>query len=245
VTSARNITLATEKQLASAVASLCKQCEIMRAVHARTGTPPLRDFTADFAGLAKIVTGQQLSTASAAAIWSRVSAAVQPFDAARIAAMDDAGLAALGLSMPKIRTLKAVASAIHIDAFDIPALTDASDDDIFERLTALHGIGPWTADIYLLFALRRADPFPAGDLALQLAAQRLLKLSDRPSPSALTAIAERWRPWRGVAARLLWADYGLHRAAQKSASPRAPAATQAASRGIASRKKSLETKRIR
>ena len=82
---------------------------------------------------------------------------------------------------------------------------------MIERLTALHGIGPWTADIYLLFALRRADAFPPGDLALQLAAQRLFKLKDRPTPARLAEIAERWRPWRGAAARLLWADYALAR----------------------------------
>ena len=126
--------------------------------------------------------------------------------------MPDAGLAALGLSGAKIRTLKAIATAILDNGLNIPALAHAPDAIVIERLTALHGIGPWTADIYLLFALRRADAFAPGDLALQLAVQRLFDLKERPSPVKLEAIAERWRPWRGAAARLLWAEYGLNRA---------------------------------
>jgi DNA-3-methyladenine glycosylase II len=156
------------------------------------------------------VTGQQLSAQRGRDL-SRVAAAIQPFDAARVCAMPDGRLAALGLSAAKIRTLKAVASAIADDGFDVTALARTPDANVIERLTSLHGIGPWTADIYLLFALRRADAFPVGDLALQLAVQRLMKLQERPTPAKLNAIAERWRPWRGAAARLLWADYALER----------------------------------
>ncbi len=221
MTSTRYITLANENQMKRAALALADACPIMRTIHARTGTPPLRDFSADVSGLAKIIMGQQLSIASAAAIWSRLSAAIQPFEAERILAIDDTGLAALGLSRPKIRTLKAVAAAIHNDGFDISRLSRVADADVIAQLTALHGVGPWTADIYLLFALRRADAFPAGDLALQLAAQRLLKLDDKPSPASLIEIAERWRPWRGAAARLLWAEYGLYRTEQKAGRSRA------------------------
>ena len=227
MTGKRNITLANQKQLQKAAQSLTAQCVIMREIYAQTGAPPLREFSADFAGPAKIITGQQLSTASAAAIWSRVAAAIQPFDAAHVLARDDTEFAALGLSRAKIRTLKAVASAIHTDGFDIAGLADEPDAVVIERLTALHGIGPWTADIYLLFALRRADAFPAGDLALQLAAQRLLRLDVRPTPAALIEIAERWRPWRGAAARLLWAEYGLYRIERKPSVKRGQAATPA------------------
>jgi DNA-3-methyladenine glycosylase II len=205
-------TLTSERQLAAAANALAEHCKVMRAIYARTGTPPLRDFSADFSGLAKIVTGQQLSAASAGAIWNRVAAAIQPFEAGALSAMPDRQLAALGLSSAKIRTLKAVAAAIEDDGLDIPALAAEPDAIVIERLTALHGIGPWTADIYLLFALRRADAFAAGDLALQLAVQRHFKLKERPAPAKLESIAERWRPWRGAAARLLWADYGLYRA---------------------------------
>ena len=204
-------TLSSERQLEAAIAALSQQCKVMSAIQARTGTPPLRDFGADFAGLAKIVTGQQLSIASAGAIWSRVASAVAPFEPAAVRAMPEHRLASAGLSAAKIRTLKAIATAIEDDDLDIPALARAPDAVVIERLTAVHGIGPWTADIYLLFALRRADAFAPGDLALQLAVQHLFKLKDRPTPSKLEAIAERWRPWRGAAARLLWADYGLQR----------------------------------
>jgi DNA-3-methyladenine glycosylase II len=211
VTMARYQTITSDRHLKAAANALSQQCKVMRAVYARTGTPPLRDFSADFAGLAKIVTGQQLSAASAAAIWNRVAAAIQPFEAGALLAIPDRDLAALGLSGGKIRTLKAVATAIVDGGIDIEALSAAPDTVINEKLTGLHGIGPWTADIYLLFALRRADAFAPGDLALQLAVQRLFKLKTRPTPAELEKIAERWRPWRAVAARLLWADYGLEK----------------------------------
>lgn len=245
MTSKRNITLANEKQLQNAAKLLSAQCAIMQRIYAETGTPPLRDFTADFAGLAKIITGQQLSTASASAIWTRVFAAIQPFDAARVLALDDANFAALGLSRPKIRTLKAVASAVVVEGFDIASLALEPDDVVIDRLTSLHGVGPWTADIYLLFALRRADAFPAGDLALQLAVQRLMRLEEKPTPAALIQIAERWRPWRGAAARLLWAEYGLRRGVQKPVVKRGPDATPRPQRLEGKSKKSIKNRQIR
>jgi DNA-3-methyladenine glycosylase II len=210
-TQGRYKTLTSDRHLNAAAKALGQHCKIMRAIHARTGTPPLRDFSADFSGLARIVTGQQLSAQSAAAIWSRVAAAVQPFEAEALLAIPDRDLTTLGLSGGKIRTLKAVATAVVDGGIDIEALSAAPDSIIIKKLTALHGVGPWTADIYLLFALRRADAFATGDLALQLAAQRLFKLKARPTPAELEEIAERWRPWRAVAARLLWADYGLEK----------------------------------
>lgn len=182
MTVTRYRTLATARQLTAAAKALAAQCKVMRAVYARTGTPPLREFASDFSGLAKIITGQQLSIASAAAIWSRVAAAISPFEENAVLAMPVAELARLGLSSAKIRTLKAISAAIADGGIDIAALNHAPDAIVIERLTALHGVGPWTADIFLLFALRRADAFPPGDLALQLAAQRLFQLEDRPTP---------------------------------------------------------------
>lgn len=215
----------TERELAAAVAALSAQCQVMRAIHKRTGLPPLRDFRADFAGLAKIVTGQQVSAASAAAIWARVEAGIRPFDAKRLLAHTDAELKALGLSTGKVKTLRAVADVVAGGGLDFVQLNKSSDDTIRTQLTALHGIGPWTADIYLLFALRRADAFAAGDLALQLAAQRLFKLAERPSPNGLLEIAERWRPWRGAAARLLWADYAHAQRSKKAETAKRRAST--------------------
>ncbi len=218
--------LKTEGDLAAAITALSRQCQVMRAIHKRTGVPPLREFPADFAGLAKIVTGQQVSAASAAAIWGRVDAGIKPFDAKRLLSRTDAELKFFGLSTGKIKTLRVVADAVAGGTLNFTKLNRANDDAIRAELTALHGIGPWTADIYLLFALRRADAFAAGDLALQLAAQRLFKLSERPAPDELLRIAERWRPWRGAAARLLWAEYALARPAKnlETAKKRLPTA---------------------
>ncbi len=212
--------LETESDLAAAIAALSGQCRIMRAIAKRCGQPPLRDFPADFSGLAKIVTGQQVSAASAAAIWARVAAGIRPFEASRLLQCTVAELKSLGLSSGKCRTLRAVAEAVSEGELDFASLNRTDDDAVRAKLTVLHGIGPWTADIYLLFALRRADAFAAGDLALQLAVQRLFKLSERPAPDELLTIAERWRPWRGAAARLLWAEYARARPAKKVQTPK-------------------------
>lgn len=220
---ARYARLATVSDLDGAIAELTQRCRFMRAVHARTGTPPLRDYPAGFEGLAKIITGQQVSASAAAAIWAKVRAGLNPVTPACVLAMSDDGLKALGLSAPKVKTLRALAAAVEERELSFAPLHRLPDDGIREMLTALHGIGPWTADIYLLFSLRRADAFPAGDLALQVAAERLFRLRDRPDASALQELAERWRPWRGAAARLLWADYALERRASPSATPTGPA----------------------
>ncbi|MCB1485727.1 MAG: DNA-3-methyladenine glycosylase 2 family protein [Hyphomicrobiaceae bacterium] len=206
-----HVVLSDEAALEEAIAQLSRQCRIMRRVHARTGTPPLRDFPADFSGLAKIVVGQQLSASSAAAIWGRLSQAVRPFKAAKVLAMSDAELRAPGLSAGKIRTLRALADAVTAKHVVFSRLNGSPENDVISTLTQIHGVGPWTAEIYLLFALRRADAFPCGDLALQLAAQNVMKLDAKPTPPELRDISERWRPWRGAAARLLWADYALQR----------------------------------
>lgn len=204
--------LSGEQELAAAIADLSRRCRHMRAIAARTGQPALREFPANFEGLAKIVVGQQLSAASAAAIWARVATAIKPFTAKAVLHERNEDLKALGLSSGKIRTLKSVAEAVAKRQVRFSLINGMPDSEIHEALTRLHGIGPWTADIYLLFALRRADAFPPGDLALQLAAQRIFKLEEKPTAAELLAIAERWRPWRGAAARLLWAQYALQRA---------------------------------
>jgi DNA-3-methyladenine glycosylase II len=112
-----------------------------------------------------------------------------------------------GLSAPKIRTLKALAKAIDSGVLDLPSLIHLPADEAHKSLTALHGIGPWTADIYLLFCLGHADAWPAGDLALQEAARLLLALEKRPTAKEMLPLAEAWRPWRGAAACILWSYY--------------------------------------
>jgi DNA-3-methyladenine glycosylase II len=211
----------TERQLKVAAAALAEQCEVMSLILKRTGVPPARKFPADFSGLAKIIVGQQLSAQSAAAIWARVEEALMPFVPESLLARDDAELKALGLSNGKVRTLKALSHAILDEGLNIAALNGADESVIVERLTAVHGIGPWTADIYLLFALARRDAFAPGDLALQLAVQHHFKLARRPGPDELERIAERWRPSRAIAARLLWADYAFARRALLGNAPKA------------------------
>jgi DNA-3-methyladenine glycosylase II len=197
----------TQADLETAVGLLIKQDPRWEPVFAKTGMPGLRRREAGYAGLCAIVCGQQLSTASAAAIRARLFAAFDPFhhDALRLARPDR--LARLGLSRPKIKAIKEIAKAVARQHVDLDAIAAMDADKAHEALTALHGVGPWTADIYLLFCLGNADAWPAGDLALQEAARIAFGLRRRPDVKAMAKLAEKWRPWRGVAAHLLWAYY--------------------------------------
>ncbi len=210
-------TIDTDIDLREGVRALRRRCVHLRRVHERTGDPPLRRHAPGFEGLARIVVGQQLSIASAEAIWSRVVQTVRPMSARALLALGDEELRRAGLSRGKVRTLRAMSTAIA-DGLDLERLAHAPDEAVHEALTAVPGIGPWSADIFLLFCLGRADAFAAGDLALQTAAAAAMNLEERPSREALLSIAERWRPWRGVAAHLLWADYKL--AAQRRKGPK-------------------------
>ena len=165
MTGPRHATVTNDRQLRAAATALARQCKIMSSILKRTGLPAPRHFPADFSGLAKIVVGRQLSTHSAAAIWARVEQALSPVAAETILSTDDAGLKSLGLSNGKVRTLRALSRAVIDDGLDFGILNVADDRTIVERLTAVHGIGPWTADIYILFALARKDAFASGDLA--------------------------------------------------------------------------------
>jgi DNA-3-methyladenine glycosylase II len=197
----------TTDDIAAGVRILKRSCPHMRRAHALAGDPPLRREMGGFEGLARIVVGQQVSIASANAIWARVAAGVMPFTPQRMAGLTEADLKGFGLSRPKIATLSKLARHLVEQGDWLPELIDQDDDAVRDRLIALPGIGPWTADVYLLFCLGRTDSFAPGDLALQVAAQHLIELGGRPDARALAAIAERWRPWRGVAARMLWAYY--------------------------------------
>lgn len=180
-------------------------CPVMRRVHDLVGDPPLRRNASGFVGLAQVVVSQQLSAASAGAIWKRTALVVDPFDAVTLLAQDIGTLRAAGLSQGKIRTLRAAAEAILSGALTFDARVPV--DDLRAALLAIGGIGPWTVDIYTMFCLGHADGFASGDLALQVAAQRAFALDERPGARELEALAEQWRPWRGVAARLLWSFY--------------------------------------
>jgi DNA-3-methyladenine glycosylase II len=199
--------LHTQADLETAIGVLVKQDPRWEPVFAKTGMPAIRRREGGYAGLCSIVCGQQLSTASAAAIRARLFAAFDPFhhDTVRLARSER--LARLGLSRPKIKAIKEIGKAIAKKHIDLDAVAAMEADQAHAALTALHGIGPWTADIYLLFCLGNADAWPAGDLALQEAARIAFNLRKRPDTKAMNKLAEVWRPWRGVAAHLLWAYY--------------------------------------
>ena len=170
--------------------------------YALTGELPLRRRPEGFAELMSAIVSQQVSTASANAIWARVEAAglVTPL---AVADASEEALRGCGLSGPKIRYARALAEA----DLDFAALRDLADESIIAQLVELPGIGRWTAEIYAMFSLGRADVFAANDLALQEAARLLFELDARPNERAMRVMAEAWSPWRAVAARLLWAYY--------------------------------------
>jgi DNA-3-methyladenine glycosylase II len=178
----------TDDDVRAGVRALRRKCETMRLVHDMAGHPPLRRRPAGFEGMARIIVGQQLSVASAEAIWGRTAAACRPFAPATLLAADDATLLGAGLSRGKVRTLRALATACG-DGLNLNRLAHASEEDVHTALTSIVGIGPWTADVYIMFCLGRADGWASGDLALQVAAQHALKLRERPDPVTLQEIA--------------------------------------------------------
>ncbi|WP_299839957.1 DNA-3-methyladenine glycosylase 2 family protein [uncultured Paracoccus sp.] len=192
------------EDLAEGSAWLAQVCPVWARVLPDLGPLPLRRRADGFSAIVDAVVGQQISTHAAAAIAGRMAEAGL-VTAEAIAGADDAALQGAGLSRPKIRYLRGIAGA----GIDWPALRAMPDDEVIAALVALPGIGQWTAEIYLKFALGRADAFAAGDLALQEAAKVMYDLPDRPAPAALVQLAEPWRPWRSVAARGLWAYYRL------------------------------------
>lgn len=199
--------LHSDSDLGNGLAALIERDARLAAVLQAAGMPSLRRRPAGFAGLSAIICAQQLSTASASAIWNRLAAAFDPLHHDSVRRAHPRKLAAIGLSKPKIRTLKAIGTAIARGDIDLDALADMDADAAHAALIRLHGVGPWTADIYLLFCLGHADAWPAGDLALQEAARVAFGLRRRPDARAMVKLAEPWRPWRGVAAHLLWAYY--------------------------------------
>ena len=197
----------TEADLDVGIAALVTLDPRWSTIAARAGRPPLRRRDGGFAGLAQIIVSQQVSVASAAAIYGRLVEACKPFEAACLLRLRKDRLMRVGLSNAKVKTLKAIAKAIEVKDIDLDALVDIPADDAHAKLTALHGIGPWTADVYLLACLGHADAWPAGDIALQEAARLAFGLKTRPSTREMGPLADRWRPWRAVAARLLWTYY--------------------------------------
>ena len=173
-------------------------------------TPPFiwRDRPGGFAGLVRLITEQQVSTASAAAIWARVEAGLGEVTPASVLAREVAELKAFGLSSPKVRYTLAIAQAHAEGEVDLDALGALEDEAAITVLTRLIGVGRWTAEVYLMMCEARLDVFPAGDLALQEGWRWAERAPVRLSEKAMAARAQAWRPYRGVAAHLLW-DYYL------------------------------------
>lgn len=201
------IHLETQTDLEDAVHALVNLDPRLRPVLEVAGMPALRRREAGFAGLAAIICGQQLSTSAAAAIWGRVSAAFDPFDHDRIKSARSDYLGRLGLSAAKIKSLKAIARELGTERLNLDVLAEEDAEAAHHTLTTLHGVGPWTADIYLLFCLGHGDAWPAGDLAVQEAMRIGLGLKARPNVKQMLPLAEPWRPLRGAAAHLWWAYY--------------------------------------
>ena len=192
----------TEACVAEGAAWLARRDGRFAAALEKTGPLPLRRREDGFRALLSAIVSQQVSVASANAIWARMEAAGL-CDPGVMAAASDEALRAAGLSRQKARYGQALARA----GIDFAALRSVPDEEVVAVLTAVPGIGRWTAEIYAMFALGRADVFAPADLALQEAARILFALEARPSEKALRAMAEAWSPWRAVAARLLWAYY--------------------------------------
>jgi DNA-3-methyladenine glycosylase II len=203
----RTPVITTEDDVAKGVKFLVSREPRFAAVVDRHGIPPVRRVENNLPSLLGIVTEQLISLQAAAAIWRRIEARLHPFEPAVILAHSHDELKQLGLSGAKVRCFHAVSAAVQSGQLDFAALHALSDEAALATLVSLPGIGPWTADIYVLAALGRADVCAAGDLALQIAAQDLFALHERPSAKSFLALAESWRPWRSVAARLLWSHY--------------------------------------
>ena len=173
-------------------------------------TPPFawRVGLGGFPGLLKMVVQQQVSLASAAAIWARVEAGLPEMTPERVMGHDQAYLLSLGLSRPKARYAHAIAEAHLAGTCDFDALPGLPDDEAVAALTAITGVGRWTAEVYLMFTQGRMDMFPGGDVALQEAMRWADRQEERPNEKQAYRRAELWRPYRGVAAHLLWACYG-------------------------------------
>ncbi len=176
---------------------------------AQTGTPPLRRSEGGYSGLLRIIAGQQVSKASAAAIWGRMETVLAPLVPDHLAALTEEKFREAGLSGPKIRAVQALTDEILSRRLNLETFDALSDSAVLSAIVSVKGLGPWSAEVYLLTCLGRCDAWPGGDLALQVAAQNAFRLNGRPDAKTMAKLAQAWRPWRAIAARILWAYYAL------------------------------------
>lgn len=200
-------TILNEEVFSQGVRLLTDRDEHLAEVVGTYGQPPLWVREPGFPTLVYIILEQQVSLASAKAAFDRLNAAVRPLTPARFLKLTDAELLRIGFSRQKTLYTRLLAESLARRHFDLRYLHGLPDDSALKMLVAFKGIGRWTADIYLLSALRRPDVWPTGDLALATAVQEVKRLRNRPSPEKLEALSVPWRPWRAVAARLFWHAY--------------------------------------
>lgn len=197
----------TEESCRHAVTAVSGQDAVLAGVVSKWGIPPFWVHPPGFPGIVLAILGQQVSLESAQATFNKLGAALGAVEPEPFLGLGDEALRAAGFSRQKASYVRGVASRIVSGEFDPAELESLDDDAVRARLTGLRGIGAWTADTYLLFALRRPDAWPTGDLALAKAVQELESRPQMPTWAELDEHAERWRPWRAVAARLLWHHY--------------------------------------
>ena len=202
-----NKAILTEPVFREGVRVLEKRDAHMADVVRNFGPPPLWVREPGFPTLVYIVLEQQVSLSSAKAAFDRLKSAVRPLTPARFLKLTDSELLRIGFSRQKTLYTRLLAESLSRRHFDLRYLNDLHDDAARKMLVAFKGIGKWTADIYLLSALRRPDIWPTGDLALATAVQEVKRLRQRPSPEHLEKMSTPWRPWRAVAARLFWHHY--------------------------------------
>lgn len=211
----------TPRAIADDLRALAQRDPDFAAALAAHGLPPSRERPTGFACLLRIIVGQQVSAAAATGIWTRLAAALPAIEAPAIAALDVDALRACGFSRQKALYALGLAEAVASGRLSFDELHALDDDRAIAALTELKGIGQWTAEIYLLFALRRRDIWPAGDLAVAVGVQKLKRLRKRPDPARLRKLAEPWRPYRSAAALFMWHYYSAERA-PAAAAPGAP-----------------------
>jgi DNA-3-methyladenine glycosylase II len=197
-----------EAELAVAIKALAKACPAMKRAHRAIGVPVWRTREPNYAGLAGIIAYQQVSTRAAATIWGRVVKRLGRVTPKAVLAADIDDLRADGLSRPKISHIRSIAMAVEDGSLSFRRLARASDDAARAELVAVKGVGPWTADVFLMFALGRHDVFPHADIGLSEAYRMLAEEKRRRPPNDFLQVGERWRPYRGVAAVVLWAYIG-------------------------------------
>jgi DNA-3-methyladenine glycosylase II len=195
----------TRQTLVEAAATLAARDKDLASIFSTLGRPPMWGRRPGFPTLLRIILEQQVSLLSARAMFERLAANIQPFTPERFIELEEAYLRSLGVTRQKAAYFLALARAMAQG--ELPALSRMSDEEARTALMRIKGIGPWTADVYLLMVLKRPDIWPVGDIALATAVGRIKKLKQRPATAELIQIAEQWRPFRSVAARMLWQYY--------------------------------------